>query len=94
MIKYCATAVILKAFSCSRLTKRLYRALGNSLGGKQRALGQMPSYYLDRVKHIIVLIQAFGSADRWLSFAGGRYRLAALGSYHSAVVLRCQRRPL
>jgi hypothetical protein len=50
MLKYIAVAAGLKFFSLNPLTKRVYRAMGNSLGGRQRATARMPDYYLQRIK--------------------------------------------
>lgn len=64
----------LKAFSCSNLTKRAYRALGNNLGGKKRAMGQMPSYYLNRINHMLRLARSYGvpkDGDRLLELGTG-----------------------
>jgi len=55
MIKYITTAIALKGFSYSPLTRRLYRRLGNTVGNKQRSFGSMPSYYPDRVKRMLRL---------------------------------------
>jgi hypothetical protein len=48
MIKYCITALALKAFSCCKPARSLYRGLGNRLGGRNRSVGNMPSYYFAR----------------------------------------------
>jgi SAM-dependent methyltransferase len=55
MIKYITTAVALKGFSHSQLTRRLYRKLGNSVGNKRRSSGPMPTYYPERVKRMLRL---------------------------------------
>jgi len=60
MIRYCATAAVLKAFSFSTPTRRLYRGLGNSVGGRQRASGKMPSYYFSRVQRMLRLSKTLG----------------------------------
>jgi predicted SAM-dependent methyltransferase len=60
MLKYCLSAMALKAFSCSNLTKRTYRALGNTLGSKKRAAGQMPTYYLDRINRMLSIAKSYG----------------------------------
>jgi SAM-dependent methyltransferase len=60
MIKYCLAAAAAKGFSCSPLTKRMYRALGNSLGAKRRASEQMPAYYLHRVNRMLRIARTFG----------------------------------
>jgi SAM-dependent methyltransferase len=60
MIKYCATAAALKAFSSSRPAKKMYRSLGNSLGSRKRAVGRMPSFYTTRVERMLELSRTFG----------------------------------
>jgi SAM-dependent methyltransferase len=55
VIKYVATAIALKAFSSTRLTRNLYRALGNRVGNKRRHAEELPWYYLDRVKRMLRL---------------------------------------
>jgi cyclopropane fatty-acyl-phospholipid synthase-like methyltransferase len=46
MLRYTLAAAALKAFSVTPQTRKLYRSLGNTLGGKQRAEGRidLPSY--------------------------------------------------
>ena len=60
MFKYCLSAAALKALSCSPLTKRAYRRLGNTLGSKKRTDGQMPSFYLDRVNRMLRIAKTYG----------------------------------
>jgi hypothetical protein len=48
MISYHLAALALKAFSCSEPSRRLYRGVGNWLGGRNRATGAMPSVYFER----------------------------------------------
>lgn len=50
MIKYHATALALKGFSCCEPARAIYRQLGNRLGGKRRTLGKMPPYYFERAE--------------------------------------------
>jgi len=74
MLKYVLTAITLKAFSCSPLALRLYRVLGNTLGGKKRAKGPMPNYYLERVKRMLHLSRRYGvpkDGDRLLELGTG-----------------------
>lgn len=74
MIKYCLTALALKGFSCSNLTKRVYRALGNNLGGKKRSVGQIPIYYLNRINCMLRLAKSFDvpkDGDRLLELGTG-----------------------
>ncbi len=46
MLRYTLAAAALKAFSATPQTRKLYRSLGNTFGGKQRAKGRidLPSY--------------------------------------------------
>ncbi len=60
MFKYCLSAAALKAFSCTPLTKRAYRRLGNTLGSNKRTAGQMPSFYLDRVNRMLRIAKKYG----------------------------------
>ncbi len=60
MIKYCAAALVLKAFSCSPQAKKVYRILGNSIGSKRRAAGKMPDYYLRRVERMLRMSTRLG----------------------------------
>jgi hypothetical protein len=60
MVKYVLTAIALKAFSCSRLTKRLYRALGNTVGARKRTKSQIPGYYIERVNRMLSLSKRYG----------------------------------
>ncbi len=55
MIKYVATALALKGFSCCSPMRRLYRSLGNRIGGRRRSVGPMAGYYLERVKRMLRL---------------------------------------
>jgi SAM-dependent methyltransferase len=55
MVKYIATAVTLKCFSCSPVTRSLYRQLGNRVGNRRRSSGRMPGYYPERVKRMLRL---------------------------------------
>jgi hypothetical protein len=50
MIKYHLTALALKGFSCCQPARALYRGLGNLVGGKNRVIGKMPSFYFERVQ--------------------------------------------
>lgn len=74
MIKYCLAAAAAKGFSCSPLTKRMYRALGNSLGAKKRASEQMPAYYLHRVNRMLRIARSLGipkDGDRVIELGTG-----------------------
>jgi SAM-dependent methyltransferase len=74
MLKYYLSAMALKVFSCSPSTKRLYRAIGNNLGGRQRAVGQMPSYYLTRIENMLRLARTYGvpkDGDRIIELGTG-----------------------
>lgn len=74
MLKYCSSAIALKAFSCSHLTKRMYRGLGNTLGSKKRAVGPMPAFYLDRINRMLRIAKRFGvpkNGDRLIELGTG-----------------------
>lgn len=74
MVKYILTAIGLKASSCSKVSKRAYRALGNSLGSKKRAVEKMPSYYVARVNNMLRLAKKFGvpkDGDKLLEIGTG-----------------------
>jgi len=74
MFKYCLAAMALKSFSCPHLTKRVYRALGNTLGAKKREVGQMPDYYLNRIKRMLRLAKSYGipkDGDRLIELGTG-----------------------
>ena len=60
MVRYFLAAMALKGFSCSSLTRGVYRELGNSLGSKKRVHGPMPRFYLDRVNHILRIAKTYG----------------------------------
>ena len=60
MGKYFAVAIGLKAFSSCPPMRRVYRVLGNRLGGRERALGRMPDYYVERVKEMLELARTYG----------------------------------
>ena len=73
MIKYSATASVLKAFSLNKSTRQLYRALGNKLGARSRARSAMPAYYMERVQRMLDL------SHRYPLFRGGQ-RMLELGT--------------
>jgi predicted SAM-dependent methyltransferase len=73
MLRYCAAATALKAFSCSNPTKKLYRALGNTFGTKKRSVYQMPSYYFNRVNETLRLTREY-------TILKDGYRLLELGT--------------
>jgi len=60
MLKYYVTAAALKGFSCTPLTRRVYRNLGNSVGGKKRATEKMPGYYLERINRMLRFARKYG----------------------------------
>jgi Methyltransferase domain len=60
MIRYHLSALALKAFSCSKPTRNLYRRLGNRLGASRRTTGEMPTYYLDRAERNIAWCLKYG----------------------------------
>lgn len=59
MIRYTLAAGALKVFSQGTPMRKLYRAMGNMAGAKQRATKTMPRTYLDRIKWKIDLCQRF-----------------------------------
>lgn len=59
MIKYTATALALKAFSVCGPTRKLYRYIGNAVGGKDRANSTMPAYYVERVQRMLDLARKY-----------------------------------
>lgn len=74
MFKYCLSAMALKAFSCSNLTKKMYRVLGNTFGGKKRAFGQIPTHYIDRVNRVLHIAKSHGvpkNGDRLIELGTG-----------------------
>lgn len=60
MLKYVTTAVALKCFSSTPITRSLYRRLGNELGDRRRRGGVMPGYYLERVKRTLRVLREYG----------------------------------
>src|ERR1700733_6934123 len=60
MLKYNLTALALKGFSCCSPARRLYRKLGNVLGGQNRSIGKMPFYYYERAERNITLCREYG----------------------------------
>jgi len=61
MIRYHLSALALKGLSCCEPARKLYRGLGNRLGGKKRTVGTMPNYYLDRVERNMSLCRKYGA---------------------------------
>jgi SAM-dependent methyltransferase len=59
MVNYYLYAAALKGFSFSSVTKRIYRDLGNTLGGKKRAEGPMPAFYLDRINRMLRIARVY-----------------------------------
>jgi SAM-dependent methyltransferase len=55
MLKYIVYSAALKAFSCGSPMRRLYRKLGNHFGAKKRVRGDIPEFYLDRIKNALDL---------------------------------------
>ena len=60
MVKYFLTAVTLKAFSATPVTRRAYRNLGNTLGARRRATETIPGYYLDRINRMLRIARRYG----------------------------------
>src|SRR4029077_17381251 len=81
MVKYVTTAVALRGFSCSPLTQRLYRSLGNGVGGRRRSSGRMTGYYPERVKRMLRLQKKYNivqDGDRILELGTGWLHWEAL----------------
>jgi SAM-dependent methyltransferase len=81
MLKYLATAVALKAFSTTRLTRSWYRSIGNRKGNQRRAEGPMPGYYADRLKWVLRLQKQYEivrDGDRILELGTGWLHWEAL----------------
>jgi SAM-dependent methyltransferase len=81
MVKYITTAVALKGFSSSALTRSLYRNLGNRVGNRRRSSGPMPGYYPERVKRMLRLQRKHkivGDGDRIVELGTGWLHWEAL----------------
>jgi SAM-dependent methyltransferase len=55
MFKYVLAAAALKAFSSSDVGRRLYRALGNTVGARGRVRRGLNPQYLQRAKYLVAL---------------------------------------
>lgn len=64
--------------------RRAYRALGNRLGGRKRACGRMPDYYVERVKDVLALARMYGIAKD-----GSRVLELGTGWLHWEAVTMC-----
>ena len=74
MVKYVATAAALKCFSAGPYMPKLYRRLGNLAGNRRRGTGQIPAYYVERLKRFIRLQRKQGlvhNGDRILELGTG-----------------------
>jgi hypothetical protein len=60
MINYHLAGLALKCFSCSEPSRRLYRGIGNLLGGRSRATGRMPSVYFERAERNVAACLKYG----------------------------------
>jgi len=83
MLKYVVTAAALKCFSAGPYMPRLYRSLGNLAGNRWRGTGQIPSYYLERLKRMIRLQRKCGlihNGDRVLELGTGWMHWEAITS--------------
>lgn len=81
MIKYAITAMGLKFFSSCSIMRRLYRFLGNTYGMKKRLNGDIPSYYIDRIKRILQLCSEYNvikDGDKLLEIGTGWLHWEAL----------------
>ena len=77
MLKYFAYAAAFKAFSCGAPMRRLYRKLGNHFGAKKRVRGDIPEFYLDRIKNALDLASRYGIVEN-----GGRILEVGTGWLH------------
>jgi SAM-dependent methyltransferase len=57
MLEYVAVGLCLKGFSANTISRRLYRRLGNSVGGNRRATEAMPAYYPERIRRMLRLVK-------------------------------------
>lgn len=74
MLKYCMAAAALKTFSYSTSTRKLYRWIGNTIGGRSRVTSSMPSYYAERVQTMLRLASTYASpknGDRIIELGTG-----------------------
>jgi hypothetical protein len=81
MLKYLLTAASLKAFSCSPLTRRIYRRMGNAVGERKRTTETPPDYYFERVNRMLAMNRRFGfpkDGDRFLELGTGWMHWEAL----------------
>jgi SAM-dependent methyltransferase len=81
MIKYVAVALSLKSFSSCPEMRRLYRQIGNNIGGRRRASGRMPTYYAARVKRMLRIVKHYNiirDGDRILEVGTGWLHWEAL----------------
>ena len=81
MLKYLAVALSLKGFSCGSPMRRLYRKIGNNVGGRQRATGRMPDYYAKRIWRMLRLAKQYGivrDGDRVIELGTGWLHWEAL----------------
>jgi hypothetical protein len=60
MMKYYVAGVALKAFSSCAAGRRLYRRLGNWVGGGRRGTGTMPQYYFERAERNVAWCIKYG----------------------------------
>jgi hypothetical protein len=60
MIKYHLAALTLKSFSSCEPARRLYRSLGNRLGGRKRTIREMPYNYFERAERNVAWCLKYG----------------------------------
>jgi hypothetical protein len=60
MVKYHLSAIALKSFSSCTPARRLYRRLGNWMGGRRRSTAHMPSCYFERAERNIAWCLKYG----------------------------------
>src|SRR5712692_650650 len=74
MIKYVTIATMLKMFSISPQTRRIYRLLGNTLGQRRRIQRGLRRAYVNRVKRLLELCEKYSAiqaGDRLLEIGTG-----------------------
>jgi hypothetical protein len=63
MIRYHMAALALKGFSSSSPARKLYRGLGNRLGGSRREKEGMPAYYFRRVQQNVAFCREYAPLE-------------------------------
>lgn len=81
MVKYPITATVLQLFSCCSIMRRLYRFLGNTYGMRKRLTGDIPSYYIERIKrllHLCTNYNVINDGDRIIEVGTGWFHWEAI----------------